>query len=570
STLLRVLAGQIDIDEGELFIQPGLRIAYLEQDPRPSPGQSVWHFIEAGLEPDERGARQYRIRDLIGTLDLDGEAVAATLSGGELRRAAIARVLAGDPDVLLLDEPTNHLDLGAIEWLERELKNNPAAMLMISHDRAFLRNLSERTLWLDRGTLRVNEQGYAHFDEWAEEVRQKEIAEQEKLQKQIEAEEHWLTYGVTARRKRNQGRLKNLEKMREQRRQQMMERQQKIRLELDEGAPASRRVFDVRGISKSFDGITVVDNFSTRIIKGERIGIVGPNGCGKTTLIRMLTGDVEPDSGSIKRADNLSIAYFDQTRAKLDPKETLWETLTDHKIGGGGDHVNVQGRHRHVVAYLKDFLFDDKQARQPVGSLSGGERNRLLLAKLFLKSSNLLILDEPTNDLDMDMLDVLEDMLGEYEGTLILVSHDRDFLDRTVSSIISFDPDGEVREYPGGYSDMLRQRKSVLGAKAEEQAAKADAGSEKPRTAQPSAPKQAKLSYKEKRALDLLPEEMAKLERDIERIEARLATPAKLEAKGETVEKYAALLDKAQQLLAEKEEQWLELEMRREALEKQA
>ena len=567
STLLKVLAGLIDLDDGDRFTQPGTTIAYLPQDPVPEEGQTVAAFIESGLHdiglpPEEADARHFRVRDLLTTMQLDGTAIASTLSGGEMRRAALARAFVGDPDVLLLDEPTNHLDIATIDWLEKTLASMPAAVLTISHDRAFLRRLSRRMLWMDRGRLRTHAKGYEAFDDWVDEVFTKEEAENRRLEKRIAAETKWLHRGVTARRKRNQGRLRELQKLRERRAKQIKE-VTRIDFELEDAPPASRRLIEARNIAKAYGDAPIVEGFSTRIMRGDRVGIVGPNGAGKTTLIRMLTGDLTPDSGSVKLAKTLEAAYFDQTRAQLNPKRTLWETLTEKEIGGGGDSVNVQGRTRHVVAYLKDFLFDDKQARQPVGALSGGEKNRLLLAKLFTKPANLLVLDEPTNDLDMDMLDMLEDILDGFDGTVLLISHDRDFLDRTVTSIISFDPDGQVREYPGGYTDMLRQRKKAVASGGNKVS---DAEADQVRV-QPSQKPVSKMTYKDKRALDLLPVEIEKLERDAARIEAQLADPQTYQDDPDAIPRLAKLLDTARRLIAEKQDRWLELELQREELE---
>jgi ATP-binding cassette subfamily F protein uup len=559
STLLKALAGLIEVDEGERFVQPGVRVAYLPQDPSPDPALGVGDYVAEGLPEEERALRLYRVRDLMGTLGLDPAAKVGTLSGGALRKAALARAFAADPDVLLLDEPTNHLDIATTLWLERTLSATPTALLLISHDRAFLRAVTRRSFWLDRGTLRVLEQGYAGFDAWSEAILAGEEAARDRLEKKIAEETEWLHKGVTARRRRNQGRLRELMALRERRRRQLRQ-PERIELDLKDGPPAGRRIVEARNISKSFGGRPVVEGFSTRIMRGDRVGIVGPNGAGKTTLVRLLTGQLAPDSGSVKLGTNLEIAYFDQTRAQLDPKRSLWETLTDKKIGGGGDSVNVQGRVRHVVAYLKDFLFDPKQARQPVGALSGGEKNRLLLAKLFTRESNVLVLDEPTNDLDMDMLDVLEEIVANYAGTVLLVSHDRDFLDRMVTSTISFDPDGKVREYAGGYSDMLAQR-----GEAPSLPAAAPTQRDKPRAEPPRQAGRARMTYRDQRELETLPEEIAALERDAARIEAQLADPAGLD--GEAIAKLARLLEAARALIERKQDRWLELEMLREDLE---
>ncbi|MFN3230554.1 MAG: ABC-F family ATP-binding cassette domain-containing protein [Alphaproteobacteria bacterium] len=560
STVLKALAGLIELDDGERFTQPGTTVAYMPQDPKPDPEEAIADYIAGGLPNDDREQKQFRVRDLLSTMLLDGEAKMGTLSGGGQRRAALARAFVSDPDVLLLDEPTNHLDLSTTLWLEKHLSRMPTALLLISHDRAFLRSVSQKTFWMDRGQLRASNQGYAKFDEWAEEILEAEEASRRRLEKRIQAETQWLHRGVTARRKRNQGRLRELQKMRERRAKQIGPRG-KAQIELEDGPPAGRRVAEARGISKAYGDNQIVTDFTTRIMRGDRIGIVGPNGAGKTTLIKLLTGEIKPDSGNIKLGTNLEIAYFDQNRDQLNPKLSLWETLTDKDIGGGGDSVVVNGGTRHVVGYLKDFLFEAKQAKQPVGALSGGEKNRLLLAKLFTKPSNLLILDEPTNDLDMDMLDVLEETLDRYEGTILLVSHDRDFLDRLVSSVISFDPDGQVREYAGGYTDMLHQRKTETRA---QPTTDPSGNTTKPRgQTRPVA----RMTYNEQRELEFLPEQMAALERDIAKIEAQLADPAGLNHDPEKIAKFGDLLARAHNALSAKQERWLELELKREELE---
>ncbi|MGE0668499.1 MAG: ABC-F family ATP-binding cassette domain-containing protein [Sphingomonadales bacterium] len=562
STLLKALAGLIEVDEGERFVQPGTRIAYLQQDPRPDPSLTVADYVAEGLDDEGREQRLYRVRDLIGTLGLDPAAAVGTLSGGALRKAAIARAFVGDPDVLLLDEPTNHLDIATTLWLEKTLGATDMALLLISHDRAFLRAVSRRTFWMDRGTLRVLEKGYSGFEEWSEGIFAEEEAARNRLEKKLEEEMEWLHKGVTARRRRNQGRLRELNNLRAKR-QKQLKQPDRIEIDLTDGPPAGRKIVEARNITKAYDGRVIVDGLTTRIMRGDRIGIVGPNGAGKTTLIKLLTGEIRPDGGSIKLGTNLEIAYFDQTRARLDPRRTLWETLTDKKIGGGGDSVNVQGRVRHVVAYLKDFLFDPSQAKQPVGSLSGGEKNRLLLAKLFTRESNVLVLDEPTNDLDMDMLDVLEDTIANYAGTVLLVSHDRDFLDRMVTSTISFDPDGKVREYAGGYSDMLAQRGGVQNIMAT--MPRPEPARPKPAEAPKAAPAKPRMTFKDRHELEKLPGEIEALERDVARIETQLADPAALDADG--IARLAKLLRTAQSLLTRKQDRWLELEMIREDLE---
>lgn len=564
STLLKVLAGLVELDSGELFVQPGIKIAYLPQNPDVPVGILISDYVAGGLDQENSETGQFRVRGMLSALDLNGEAELANLSGGGQRRAALARAMVMDPDVLLMDEPTNHLDIPTVQWLERELGGKRAAILLISHDRAFLRTLSQRTFWLRRGRLRARDRGYAHFDEWSDEVANEEESARRKMDKKLGQEARWLQRGVTARRKRNQGRLERLYRLREER-SKVVRPEKRPKAELGTGDVESRQIIRARNISKSFGEATIVDGFSTKIMRGDRIGIVGPNGAGKTTLIRLLTGELEPDVGTIKRADGIEPAYFDQNRAQLDPALSLWETLTDKKKGGGGDSIEVRGAMRHVVGYLKEFLFDPDQAKSPVGSLSGGERNRLMLAKLFAKPGNLLVLDEPTNDLDMDMLDLLEDMLASYEGTLLLVSHDRDFLDRLVGSVISFDPDGKLREYAGGYTDMLAQRgdMTVPDSTDPEDAPVEKARQERPKT-------RTKLSYKDQRQLDLLPGKIDQTERDIAALESLLGDPAAYDNGVDWLNDKAAELDAAKEQLEQMHDEWIELEMLRESIEEEA
>ncbi len=451
STLMKALAHLIELDAGELYVHPGIGVSYLPQEPEFDTDGTVLGYVE------EEAPSRHEAEAMIDRFELDPAARLGSLSGGEGRRVALARAFAGTPEILLLDEPTNHLDLATIERLERMIAGYAGGVLIVSHDRAFLANVSDRTLWLDRGRVRAVDRGFAGFDDWAEEVLDAEEKALARLDQKLLEETRWLRRGVTARRRRNLGRLRRLEEMRSLR-ATVIGSQANVRARIEEGEIKSRLVIDAEKISKHFaaaDGErAIVSEFTTRILRGDRIGIIGPNGSGKTTLLRLLTGDLAPDSGGMRLAKRLHVAYFDQRRSQLDGRKTLWETLCP----GGGDSVMVQGRQRHVVGYLKDFLFTVDQAKSPVSSLSGGERNRLLLAKILASPNDLLVLDEPTNDLDMDTLELLEEILGDYEGTLLLVSHDRDFLDRLVTSTIAFEGGGEVKEYAGGYKDYLAQR----------------------------------------------------------------------------------------------------------------
>jgi ATP-binding cassette subfamily F protein uup len=553
STLLRVLAGQVEQDSGERFVQPGLRIAYLPQDP-PRLGASVRDYVATGLPEAERD-QLYRVDTVLAAVGVDGGMDPMVLSGGEWRRAALACALVGEPDALLLDEPTNHLDLPTILWLEEQLAAYAGALVVISHDRRFLETVSRQTWWLENGTVRRNEKGFSDFPRWQEEVYAAEELELARMDKRLASESAWASRGVKARVKRNMGRVRALMELRSERAARPAGARQ-VQLGIDSGDLSGKLVVEAEAIAKSYDGRAVVKDFSTRILRGDRVGILGPNGAGKTTLLKMLIGELAPDSGLVRIGTNLQPATFDQRREQLDPETSVKDTLTD----GRGDNVWVHGKPRHVMGYLRDFLFDDRQAVTPVRALSGGERNRLLLAKILAKPSNLLILDEPTNDLDMDTLDLLEEVLSEYEGTLLLVSHDRDFLDRLVTSTIAVEGDGRIEEYPGGYSDYLRQRKAASAEPAKAKPA-ATAAREAPRS-KPAA----KLSYNEQRDLERLPALMDKLHGDLARLEAKLADPGLYTRDPAAFQKATAELETARDHLAAAEERWLELELKREEL----
>ncbi|HEY0182313.1 MAG TPA: ABC-F family ATP-binding cassette domain-containing protein [Rhodopila sp.] len=554
STLLRIAAGLIQPDAGRRFAQPGATIRYLPQEPDFSGFATTLDYVEAGLG-DAAATDRYRASYLLEQLGLTGAEDPMQLSGGEARRTALARVLAPEPDILLLDEPTNHLDLPGIEWLEAELSGMRSGIVLISHDRRLLERISRTTVWLDRGVTRVLDQGFAHFEAWRDQVLEQEETDRHKMGRKIAMEEDWLRYGVTARRKRNQKRLGDLHALRKRHKEQRGALG-KVKLEAAEGELSGRLVIVAEGISKTYGGRTVVRDFSTRIIRGDRVGIVGQNGAGKTTLLNMLTGKLTPDTGEVKLGTNLAEVELDQRRETLDPTQTLSQALT----GGAGDTVTVGGQSRHVVSYMKDFLFGPEQANTPVGVLSGGERGRLTLARAFAKPSNLMVLDEPTNDLDLETLELLQERLADYAGTVLLVSHDRDFLDRVVTSVIATEGDGRWIEYAGGYSDMLAQRGPVRVASA--------AASARPRaTTQTPKPASRKMSFKDKHALETLPGRITALEREVARLHTVLAD-ADLYAK--QPEKFAAAtkaLEAAQGSLAEAEEQWLALELLREELE---
>lgn len=562
STLMKIAAGMVEAQSGEVFRHPSATIRYLEQAPDFAGYSTVQAYAEAGLGP---GDDPYRVTYLLEHLGLTGEEDPNRLSGGEARRAALARVMAPEPDILLLDEPTNHLDLPTIEWLEDELRKTRSALVVISHDRRFLEKVSNATVWIDRGTARRLSRGFGHFEAWRDQVLEEEEIEQHKLGKAIEREEHWMRYGVTARRKRNMRRVGELQAMRAAYRGHNGP-QGSVQASVAEGKESGKLVIEAENITKTYDK-PIVAPFSIRVHRGDRIGLVGPNGAGKTTLLKMLTGQLKPDSGWIKLGTNLEIATLDQKREDLDPEDTLSHYLTD----GRGETLLVNGEQRHVAGYMKDFLFQPEQIRTPIKNLSGGERARLMLARMLARPSNLLILDEPTNDLDIETLDLLQEIVAGYNGTVILVSHDRDFLDRTVTSTIApatpDAPDGRWIEYAGGYTDMLAQRK---GAQEERKKAEKAAEKSKPENASSSsdAPKaKGKLSYKQKFALENIPKEMEKAEAEIALREKKMADPNLFTKAPASFNKLAAEMEKLREKLTSMEEEWLELEMLREEIE---
>jgi len=558
STLLKIAAGMIEPQDGEVFRQPSATVRYLPQIPDMDGFASVRTYVEAGLGPADD---PYRAAYLLENLGLTGDENPESLSGGEARRAALARVLAPEPDILLLDEPTNHLDLDTIEWLEEEIGRSSSALVVISHDRRFLERVSRATVWLDRGQTRRLDKGFAHFEAWRDTVLEEEERDQHKLARQIVREEHWLRYGVTARRKRNMRRLGELQDMRQNLRSHRGP-EGTVSMAASDAAESGKLVIEARGIGKRYGDLVVVDNFSTRIARGARIGLVGPNGAGKTTLLKMLTGALAPDTGSVRLGVNLEIATLDQKR-DVDPEETLSHFLTD----GRGENLLVNGEQKHVVSYMKDFLFKPEQARTPIRELSGGERARLILARVLARPSNLLVLDEPTNDLDMETLDLLQELVAGYSGTVLLVSHDRDFLDRTVTSVITPDGNGRWVEYAGGYSDMLAQRGGTKLAD-RRAGARPDAAPkvEKLADAAPKAPAQ-KLSYKQKFALENLPRKIEAVGAAISLLEDRMADPAFYTRDPTGFQKAIAALDKERATLKALEDEWLELEMLREEME---
>ena len=553
STLLKVIAGLITPDGGEIFVQPGVVVSYMPQEPDLSAFATLKEAVLSGLDKDETSANTYLADILLDKLKIDGALSPASASGGECRKAALARALVNNPDILLLDEPTNHLDITTIETLEDIIKDFRGAVIVISHDRMFLKDVSTATFWLDRGRMHLSNKGFAFFESWQEEIINQEIINQNNLNKKIAEETEWLHKGVTARRRRNMGRLRRLIELRRERKEQIKQ-VGNINLSIDEGDFRSKLVIEAKHISKSFGSRDIIKDFSTRIIRGNKIGIVGPNGAGKTTLIKLLTKRLAPDSGHVRIGKNLEEAYFDQNRLTLDLKKTLWQTLCDK-----GDHIMVQGHWRHVVAYLKDFLFKPAQANCPVAALSGGEKNRLMLAKALAQPSNFLVLDEPTNDLDMDTLDLLQEVLDEYTGTILIVSHDRDFLDRVAGSIIYLKGDGTAYEHAGSYSDLL--------AKLKEKSAVQTKASQKTAPKPVSPPKSVKkLSYNQQRMLEVLPQEIDALDKEIAALTAELSNPDLYQSNPARFDEASCALEEKQHEKASKEEAWLEVSILAESL----
>ena len=560
STLMRCLAGQIDLDKGTHFKQPGAQIVYLPQEPVHPPGVTVGAHVAAALPAaDDTVPRDHQVTAMLERLDLDGARTVDGLSGGEGRRLALARALIAEPDVLLLDEPTNHLDLPTIEWLEGMLAQFQGGLLLISHDRTFLSRLTNRTYWIERGRIYRRPSGFPGFTEWADKILADEEGQQHKLNRKIAEETRWLREGLTARRKRNEGRVTRLLALRRNKAERL-KRPGLVNLDIGRADSGGALVIEANAISRRFaapDGgeKIIADQFSLTVRRGDRIGLIGRNGAGKTSLLKMLIGQDKPDRGRVRIGFGVETVYFDQKRESLNPDDTLWSSLCP----GGGDTVYVRDRPRHVASYLRDFLFRDRQITAKVKTLSGGERNRLLMAKLFAATHNLLVLDEPTNDLDIETLDLLQDELARYDGTILLVSHDRDFLDRVVTSVVAVEGDGVIDEYAGGYDDYLRQRPAPAAApmRRKTPAPKPAAG---PKT------KATKLSFKETRELEQLPARLAELEDDMVKLRKLLADPDFFSRDPLNFERATTRLSAAETEHATGEERWLELEMRREAL----
>ncbi|EAR49562.1 ABC transporter, ATP-binding protein, partial [Oceanicola granulosus HTCC2516] len=535
---------------------PGTSVGYMEQEPTMAGCATLGDYAASGLEQGE----EWRVEAVAQGLKFDPSRAVEVASGGERRRAALAKLIAEAPELMLLDEPTNHLDIDAVRWLEDELKQTRAAFVVISHDRAFLRALTRATLWIDRGQVRRQEKGFEHFEAWRDKQWEEEDLQRHKLDRKIKAEARWAVEGISARRKRNQGRVRALQELRAERAGQIR-RQGAAAMALEEGPKSGRKVIVAEGLAKTFDGRAIVDGFDLTVQRGDRVAFVGPNGVGKTTLIKMLLGEVAPDAGRVSHGTNLEIAVFDQTRAQLDPDATLWENLAGDplmRVSGQADQIMVRGTPKHVVGYLKEFLFDEAQARAPVRSLSGGEKARLLLARLMARPSNLLVLDEPTNDLDIETLDLMQDLLGEYDGTVLLVSHDRDFLDRVATTTVAMEGDGRAVLYAGGWSDYLAQRGPRAARPEAAAAPRASASAAKPAPAAP--PARSALSFTEKHRLEALPGEIARLEAEIAKLGELLADPDLFTREPVKFRKATEALAERQARLAAAEDEWLTLE----------
>ncbi|QEW21159.1 ABC transporter ATP-binding protein uup [Marinibacterium anthonyi] len=556
STLMKVMAGLVEPDRGQVIVPQGTSVGYMEQDPDMAGFATLGDFASASLDPGEL----YKVEQVAEGLKFDPARAVGVASGGERRRAALARLMAEAPDLMLLDEPTNHLDIEAIGWLENQLRTTREAFVLISHDRAFLRALTRGTLWIDRGAVRRQDRGFDGFEEWRDKVWDDEDNARHKLDRKIKAEARWAVEGISARRKRNMGRVRALQDLRADRASQIR-RQGTADFALESGPKSGKKVIEATDITKAFAEKPIAQDFSILVNRGDRVAFVGPNGVGKTTLLKILLGEVEPDAGTVKHGTNLEIAVFDQARAQLDPDLTLWDSLTTDpsmNVSGQADQVMVRGQPRHVVGYLKDFLFDERQVRAPVRSLSGGEKARLLLARLMAKPSNVLVLDEPTNDLDIETLDLLQELLDDYDGTVLLVSHDRDFLDRVASTTIAMEGDGQATAYAGGWSDYIAQRPDRAGAEAKpapKPDTKAGAGAAK------SAEKpKAGLSFTERHRLQALPAEIERLEAEIGKLEQLMADPELFTREPVKFRKATEALVQRQEKLSAAEEEWLHLE----------
>ena len=560
STLMKVMAGLVEPDRGDRIVPPGVSVGYMEQDPDLAGFTTLGDYAAEGLEP----AEAYKVERAGEGLKFDPAKPVATASGGERRRAALARLMARDPELMLLDEPTNHLDIEAIGWLEDELRATRKGFVLISHDRRFLSELTRATLWIDRGAVRRQERGFADFEAWRDKVWEEEDQQRHKMDRKIKAEARWAVEGISARRKRNMGRVRALQDLRAER-AAMIRRQDTAAMALESGPKSGRKVIEARGLAKSFGERCILRDFSLTVQRGDRVAFVGPNGVGKTTLIRILMGEIPPDAGELRLGTNLVPAVFDQTRAQLDGDLSLWENLTgdpEMRVSGKADQILVRGQPKHVVGYLKEFLFDERRVRAPVRSLSGGEKARLLLARIMARESNLLVLDEPTNDLDVETLDLLQDLLGDYDGTVLLISHDRDFLDRVATTTVVLEGGGRATVYAGGWSDYRAQAAEREPSRsAPRKPARQAAAKPPPSAAAASEParKPAKLGFREKHRLEALPAEIDRLTAEIGKLETLLADAELFQRDPVKFRKASEALVARQEALAAAEEEWLDL-----------
>ena len=556
STLLKVMAGLVEADAGDRVIPPGVSVGYMEQDPDMAGFATLGDFAASRLGP----AEAYKVDMVAENLKFDPTRDVNVASGGERRRAALAKLMAEEPELMLLDEPTNHLDIEAIRWLESELKQTRKAYVLISHDRAFLRELTRATLWVDRGKVLRNEQGFGAFEAWRDKIWEEEDTQRHKMDRRIKSEARWAVEGISARRKRNQGRVRALQDLRSER-AAMIKRQGTAAMALESGPKSGRKVIEAENLTKTYEDKKIVQNFSIRVLRGDRVAFVGPNGVGKTTVLKMLMQEELPDTGRVTHGTNLVPAIFDQSRAQLDGDKTLWESLTSDpgmRVSGKADQILVRGQPKHVVGYLEEFLFADAQARMPVRSLSGGEKARLLLAKLMARESNLLVLDEPTNDLDVESLDLLQELLDDYDGTVLLVSHDRDFLDRVATTTIAMEGQGKATVYAGGWSDYQEQRKDDQSFETAKVVEKQK--TEKAPKANNIAPKPGGLSFTEKHRLEALPAEIERLEAEITKLSELLSDPEFFTKEPIKFKKATEMLTERQEKLSYAEEEWLLLE----------
>ena len=560
TTLLKVMAGLVDVDDGERTLSPGDSVGYMEQEPDVRGCATLGELATRGVETSER----WRVEAAAGGLKFDVDARVEAASGGARRKAGLARLIAQAPELMLLDEPTNHLDIESIAWLEAHLGESGRAFVVISHDRAFLRALTRATIWIDRGVVRRREGGFAGFEDWRDQVWAAEDAARHKLDRKILSESKWAVEGISARRRRDLGRVRALEAMRTERANQVLRHGAAKMDKLMSGLKSGKRIIEARGISKKCDGKVICQDFSLRVTRGDRVALVGPNGVGKTAMIELLSGRAEPDEGRIELGTNVELAVFDQHRAELDPDATLWESLTGHKamrLPGRSDQVMVRGRPRHVVTYLKDFLFDETQARAPVRSLSGGERARLLLARIMARPANLLVLDEPTNDLDMETLDLLRNLLAESDSTVLLVSHDRDFVERVATRTLAFEGDGRITVHAGGWLDFACLDRTATRASNRSSLVK-ERTSAKKRDARQA--RTQGLSFTETHRLEELPGVIAQLESEIAKLSEIMSDPDLYSREPIKFQKVADALVDRQARLADTEAEWLALAERAE------